>query len=153
MASAALSAGLRRIHQWIPFAVATPLQAAVSLVLRPKSRDYYGRLRRMYQAKRDRLVTILREAGLEPLVPEGTYFVVADTAALGWGADDVAFCRRLTSETRSPPSPPAPFTAPPTATWPETWRASAFARRTRPWTRRGPGSAGCRGDRRVRVCD
>lgn len=108
VASPTLSAGLRKMHQWIPFAVATPLQLAVSQVLQ-EAGDYFDQLRAMYQGKRDRLVTILREAGLDPLVPEGTYFVVARTAALGWGADDVAFCKRLTEAHGVAAIPPSAF--------------------------------------------
>jgi aspartate/methionine/tyrosine aminotransferase len=111
---AALSDGLRRIHQWIPFAVATPLQLAASRVLREAGpRGYYPTLVAQYQARRDRLLQILRDAGLRPIVPEGTYFVVADFSGLGdWADDDLAFCRRLTTEVGVAAIPPSAFYCP-----------------------------------------
>ena len=39
----------------------------------------------------------LREAGLHPIEPEGTYFVLADVARAG-GEDDRTFCDRLLRE-------------------------------------------------------
>jgi N-succinyldiaminopimelate aminotransferase len=104
-----LSTAVRRIHQWIPFAVATPLQLAVAQVLRAASRSgYYAELRASYQQKRDRLVGILREAGLQPLVPEGAYFVIADGARFGLD-DDVALCRHLTTQVGVAAIPPSSF--------------------------------------------
>jgi N-succinyldiaminopimelate aminotransferase len=62
----------------------------------------------MYQANRDFLVTALRRAGLEPIVPAGTYFIMADISALGF-PDDVAFCRHLTTEVGVAAIPPSAF--------------------------------------------
>jgi aspartate/methionine/tyrosine aminotransferase len=109
VANTRLTAGLRKIHQWIPFAVATPLQIAVALVLQAAAqRDYYAWLRQMYQAKRDDMVEILRRAGMNPQVPEGTYYVIADTSALGF-EDDVQLCRHLTTSVGVAAIPPSAF--------------------------------------------
>ncbi len=109
IASPELSLAVRRMHQWIPFAVATPLQLAVAAALREAARrDYYAWLRRMYQAKRDHLVGILMGAGLAPLVPEGTYFIMGQTARLGWD-DDAAFCRELITRAGVAAIPPGVF--------------------------------------------
>jgi N-succinyldiaminopimelate aminotransferase len=109
VACPALSSGIRNLHQWIPFAVATPLQVAVRRALEEApTRDYYSWLRRVYQDKRDRLASILRQAGLTPYLPEGTYFIVADTTALGF-EDDVAFCRHLTTQVGVAAIPPSFF--------------------------------------------
>jgi len=103
-----LSLALVRIHQWIPFSVATPLQRAVAQVLVEARRSgYYDELTAMYQRKRDRLVQILRDAGLRPLVPEGTYFVIAEFD--GDFADDADFCRHLTTERGVAAIPPGAF--------------------------------------------
>jgi aspartate/methionine/tyrosine aminotransferase len=105
-----LSQAVRRIHQWIPFAVATPLQLAVAGALEQAARsDYYERLAALYQDRRDRLVGILREAGLHPLVPEGAYYVIADTSRLGAPDDDVTLCRRLTTQVGVAAIPPSAF--------------------------------------------
>jgi N-succinyldiaminopimelate aminotransferase len=62
----------------------------------------------MYQAKRDYLVAGLREAGLNPLTPSGTYFVMADIHELGF-PDDVAFCKHLITEAGVAAIPPSAF--------------------------------------------
>ena len=35
------------------------------------------------QRKRDEIVSVLREVGMEPIVPEGGYFIMADTSSIG----------------------------------------------------------------------
>jgi len=62
----------------------------------------------MYQANRDFLAGALLEAGLTPLIPKGTYFMMADISQLGF-PDDVAFCRFLTIEVGVTAIPPSAF--------------------------------------------
>jgi methionine aminotransferase len=79
-APAALSAEIRKVHQFMVFAVNTPAQHAFADFLadpRP-----YLTLPAFYQAKRDRLVAGLRETPFRVLPCEGTYFVLADYSAL-----------------------------------------------------------------------
>jgi aspartate/methionine/tyrosine aminotransferase len=112
VACPAISTAIRRIHQWIPFCVARPLQRAAARVLElAASRGYYDELRRAYRRRRDRLLETVRAAGLEPLVPEGAYYVMVDFArAAGHRfADDVAFCRALTTEVGVAAIPPSAF--------------------------------------------
>lgn len=109
IASARLSLGIRRLHQWIPFAVATPLQAAVARALRAaRARGYHDELRTFYTARREQLCAILANAGLRPLVPEGAYYVIADTSGLGF-EDDTHFCRHLTTVVGVAAIPPSAF--------------------------------------------
>ncbi len=61
-----------------------------------------------YQHKRDFLAVVLRDAGLEVSIPDGTYFIMAGIAALGFD-DDVAFCRYLTTEIGVAAIPPSAF--------------------------------------------
>ena len=35
------------------------------------------------QRKRDEIVAVLREVGMEPIVPEGGYFILADVSSIG----------------------------------------------------------------------
>jgi aspartate/methionine/tyrosine aminotransferase len=59
-------------HQWIPFAVSTPLQEAVAVALELSEKNgYYEELRKFYQGKRDRLASILEKNGLRPVIPQG----------------------------------------------------------------------------------
>jgi aminotransferase len=60
----------------------TPLQVAAAAGLGVLGPDYRTRLAREHQGKRDRICAALREAGLEPHVPEGAYYVLADASPL-----------------------------------------------------------------------
>ena len=44
---------------------------------------YFKELPQMVERKRDETVQVLREIGLEPIVPDAGYFIMADTAPLG----------------------------------------------------------------------
>ena len=109
VAPPALSEALRKVHQWVPYAVTTPLQEAVACALEEAGpRGYYAQLQGMYQKKRDFLVRALEESGFRVYVPEGTYFILADCGA--WGYDnDVEFCRHLTTEVGVGAIPPSAF--------------------------------------------
>ena len=102
-------------HQWIPFAVATPLQEAVAAALEQAGpQGYFPWLATMYQAKRDMLLGALTAAGLRPMTPDGSYFIVVDTGTLRIQAQgdvrrDVAICRWLTREVGVAAIPPSPF--------------------------------------------
>ena len=96
-----------RVHQFMTYCGATPLQEAVAIALQT-SPDYYAKLAAMYQANRDFLADVLAEVGLKPLMPQGTYFMMADISHLGF-PDDVAFCRYLTREVGVTAIPPSAF--------------------------------------------
>ncbi|HQV91842.1 MAG TPA: aminotransferase class I/II-fold pyridoxal phosphate-dependent enzyme, partial [Phycicoccus sp.] len=70
-----------------------PFQPAVAVGLGLGDEVYAG-LSASLQGKRDLLVAGLQAAGLPVSVPQGTYFVVADAAALG-ATDGLAFCHEL----------------------------------------------------------
>ncbi len=61
---------------------ASPLQAGVTAGLRSLGDDYYRALSTEYAARRDRFCAALAEAGLEPHVPQGAYYVLASTERL-----------------------------------------------------------------------
>ena len=69
---------------------------------------YYEAYLAGYQDRRDYLVDALRAAGLAPIVPAGTYFVMVDISALDF-RDDVAFCHYLTKEIGVAAIPPSAF--------------------------------------------
>jgi aspartate/methionine/tyrosine aminotransferase len=110
-----LAQAILMAHQWIPFAVATPLQEAVAVALEgAEGHGYFDWLRTMYQDKRDRLLAALHAAGLPPMTPDGSYFIVVDTRDLPLAAPagerrDVAICRWLTREIGVAAIPPSPF--------------------------------------------
>lgn len=86
-------AAVRAVKQFVTFVGSGPFQPAVAHGL-GLGDEMYAALSASLQAKRDLLVTGLRAAGLPVSVPQGTYFVIADAAALG-ATDGLAFCREL----------------------------------------------------------
>ncbi len=102
---------LRTAHQWIPFTVATPLQIASAEILRRADEGYYAGLESLYRKKRDSLVSALQKTPFKPLVPEGGYFVMADSAALPY-ENDVALCENLPKDAGVGAIPPSAFYAP-----------------------------------------
>jgi len=107
VAPAELSQAVFRVHQFVTYSVAAPLQEGVVTALQIAG-DYYTELAAMYQANRDFLADALAEAGLEPIIPQGTYFIMVDISHLGF-PDDVAFCRTLTTEIGVAAIPPSAF--------------------------------------------
>ncbi len=96
IAAPALTEAVRASHQFTIFSVASPLQVGAAVALEMPDRTFDA-LRRSHRERRDLLVEGLEAAGLHPIVPEGTYFVLADVGRLGV-TDDRAFCDRLLRE-------------------------------------------------------
>jgi aspartate/methionine/tyrosine aminotransferase len=115
-----LSEAIRRVHQFVTFATATPFQHAMAHALDDAcSSGYYQELLRFYRERRDILTQIFSDVGLGVVAPAGTYFVMVDIRPWGF-TDDVAFCRYLTTEVGVAAIPPSAFyaqpqTAPPMA--------------------------------------
>ncbi len=59
-----------------------PLQHAVAAGVEELGPDFYLQLAASYARKRDRLSSALRKSGLEPYVPQGAYYVLADASRL-----------------------------------------------------------------------
>lgn len=60
-----------------------PLQVGAARGLQQLPPSFYRGLMLEFQAKRDRLCAALRAAGLAPITPEGSYYVLADASGLG----------------------------------------------------------------------
>jgi len=60
----------------------TPLQAGVAVGIQELPDMFYRDLARDYQRKRDRFCRALTQAGLTPSIPQGAYYVLADTSRL-----------------------------------------------------------------------
>jgi len=105
----------QKAHQWVTFAVAHPFQVAIAAALRlPEA--YFTQYVAEYRRKRDLLADGLRQAGFEPLIPHGSYFVMARTDRHRRpDEDDVAFCRRLIEQAGVAAIPPSVFFRPETA--------------------------------------
>jgi aspartate/methionine/tyrosine aminotransferase len=96
IAPAAVTAGIRKVHDFLTVGAPHPLQMAAAVAMKfPQS--YYDKLCNDYRRRRDIMIPYLREAGFECTAPDGAYYVMTDVAGLG-GMDDVAFVRRLVEE-------------------------------------------------------
>ncbi|OON67736.1 methionine aminotransferase [Hymenobacter sp. CRA2] len=96
VAPPALSAEVRRVHQFVTFAVSTLSQLAIADVLGDAAS--YDYLPAFMQHKRDLFRELLQGSGFELLPSEGSYFQLARYQQLAPGLDDVTFARRLTAE-------------------------------------------------------
>lgn len=96
IAAPPLTEAVRAAHQFTIFSVATPLQVGAATALSLPD-EVFDHLRTDHRDRRDLLITGLRDAGLHPIVPEGTYFVLCDVARAGV-TDDRDFCDRLLRE-------------------------------------------------------
>ena len=96
IAPPALSAGIRKVHDFLTVGAAHPLQIAIAQALELPA-SFYVELVGDYQERRDAIVLGLRECGFEVAAPDGAYYVMAGIGGLG-AMDDVAFARRLIEE-------------------------------------------------------
>ncbi|REG83767.1 methionine aminotransferase [Marinomonas pollencensis] len=96
VAPVALTEELRKVHQYVTFCTATPLQQALAehLVDVPESS---AELAGFYQQKRDVLREALASSRFDLLPCDGTYFQLLDYRAIS-ELDDVAFCEWLIDE-------------------------------------------------------
>lgn len=101
---------VNRAHQFITFAVASPLQAAAALALGLPVR-YFEELQVSYQSKRNRMIEVFQQAGLRVLKPQGSYFIMVDWRAVAprHVQDDVQFACWLTTEIGVACIPPSAF--------------------------------------------
>ena len=96
IAPPALTAGIRKVHDFLTVGAAHPLQIAIAQALELPA-SFYVELLGDYQERRDAIVGGLRECGFEVEAPDGAYYVMAGISAFG-ATDDVAFARRLIEE-------------------------------------------------------
>lgn len=88
-----LTAGIRKVHDFLTVGAAHPLQVAVAAAIgSPPS--FYDRLLEEYTERRDLMVRGLAAAGFGVRPPDGAYYVMAGIGAFGFD-DDVAFARHL----------------------------------------------------------
>ena len=96
IAPPSLTAGIRKVHDFLTVGAAHPLQVAIAEALElPPS--FYVELLGDYQERRDAIVSGLQESGFETSAPDGAYYVMAGIDSFG-AADDVSFARRLIQE-------------------------------------------------------
>jgi aminotransferase len=78
----ALGERLGLVNDLVYICAPAPLQRGCAVGLAALGSSFYERLRADYTGKRDRICAALRRAGIEPFVPEGAYYVLADISRL-----------------------------------------------------------------------
>ena len=102
-----LTEALRKVHQFVTFAAATPLQRAVARMLEVAAEgDYYERLRREYEERLDLLLGVLAQTPLEVARPQGAYSFLVRCPG-----DDVEWCGELVTRARVAAIPGSKFFA------------------------------------------
>jgi N-succinyldiaminopimelate aminotransferase len=84
---------VKTAKQFLTYVSGAPFQPAVAAGL-GLGDGFYENFVTDMRAKRDRMCEGLRSVGLDPIVPEGTYFVTTDIRSIG-ETDGVAFCLGL----------------------------------------------------------
>ena len=101
-----LTEAFRKIHQFVTFAVNTPVQNAYAEFARDAST--YLPLSDFYQKKRDLFLSMLETSRFRPVACRGTYFQMLDYSRIT-DESDTDFARRLTSEYGVAAIPPSVF--------------------------------------------
>jgi methionine aminotransferase len=91
-----LSTEFRKIHQWVCYAVITPVQHALAEYMNSHP-EHYAELPAFYQAKRDRFCKLVEPSRFSLRPAHGTFFQILDYAAIT-DEDDVAYAKRLTRD-------------------------------------------------------
>ncbi|MBD9397296.1 pyridoxal phosphate-dependent aminotransferase [Pseudomonas sp. PDM11] len=97
VAPPALSAELRKVHQYVSFCGVTPLQYALADFM-AACPEHVSELPAFYQAKRDLFCDLLAGSRFTFTRTPGTYFQLADYSAIRPDLDDVAMAQWLTRE-------------------------------------------------------
>jgi methionine aminotransferase len=111
VAPRAMTAELRKVHQFNTFSIAHPLQHAIAAYLAEKPDGWHG-LSQFFQAKRDRLRAALSRTGFRLPPAQGTYFQLLDFSEFA-PPGDRAFAERLLTEAGVATIPLSPFYAMP----------------------------------------
>lgn len=90
-----LTAELRKVHQFVVFAVNTPVQLAIAEYL--KNPENYLHLHSFYQEKRDKFLKLIKGSRFKAIPASGTYFQLLNYAEIS-KEKEMAFAERLTRE-------------------------------------------------------
>jgi len=93
IASAKLTASIRKVHDFLTVGAPHPLQEAAAIALRI-DRGYYENLAEEYRERRNFLLSVLKDAGFRVFRPDGAYYIMTDVSHFGF-SDDVKFAMYL----------------------------------------------------------
>lgn len=116
---------LQLVHQNTVYTCATPIQEAVAVGFETEiarygtNQSYWKELSNMLEKKRDKMSRFLINAGMNPTIPEGGYFMIADIEKLANKVDltqedqsetkDYQFVKWLTKNKKLQGIPPSAF--------------------------------------------
>lgn len=101
-----LSREFQRVHQFVTYAVNTPVQYAYAEILE-KEETYLG-LSDFYQKKRDLFINIIQNSRFKAIPCSGTYFQILDYSDIS-DENDLDFANRLVREFGVAAIPPSVF--------------------------------------------
>ncbi len=107
IAAPALTTELRKVHQFLTFAVSTPMQHAIADFMREEP-GFAASQAAFYQARRDRFAALLSGSRLRLAPAAGTYFQLADYSAVS-DRPDAEFCETLVRRHGVAAIPLSPF--------------------------------------------
>jgi aminotransferase len=96
IASPAITASIRKVHDFLTVGAPHPLQEAAVRALKMEQ-SYYQQLASEYRQKRDFFFSTLTDARFKAFKPRGAYYIMTDVSHLGY-TDDVAFALKLVKE-------------------------------------------------------
>ena len=96
VAPAALSVEFRKVHQYLTFSTATPMQLALADIMRDEP-QHYLQLPAFYKAKRDLFCSLIKDSRFQFTPAKGTYFQLVDYSAIS-DLPDTEFCLWLIKE-------------------------------------------------------
>jgi methionine aminotransferase len=109
IAAPPLTVELRKVHQFLTFAVSTPMQHAIADFM-GEAAGYALEPAPFYQARRDHFARLMAGSPFRLLPAAGTYFQLADYAAVS-GLSDTDFCVQLARKHGVAAIPLSPFCA------------------------------------------
>lgn len=91
-----LTTEFRKIHQWVCYAVVSPIQHALGDYM-PRTPEHYVELPRFYEEKRDRFCELLENSRFTLRPAKGTFFQILDYEKIT-DVDDVTYAKQLTRD-------------------------------------------------------
>ena len=96
IAPPAITAAIRKMHDFITVGAPAPLQDAGAVALGLPD-TYYQDLARRYQERRDRMIKMLDDSGFDYIVPKGAYYMMSDITRWGF-RNDIEMSKFLVTE-------------------------------------------------------
>ncbi len=108
MAPKYLSKEIRKIHDYTSICAPTPFQKA-SIAALDLSNSYYEEMRNSYRKRRDLMVEGLNKLGFDPVIPQGSYYIMASFDDFETVETDQEFSLRLIEDTKVASVPGSSF--------------------------------------------